>query len=106
MTDFDDRRKGFEAKYQFDEEMAFRITARRNKLFGLWVAAQLGLTGRNADAYAQSVVVADFEEPGDEDILTKVTGDLAAKMVEISDRELRMALSRAAIEARTQITEA
>jgi hypothetical protein len=106
MTAFEDRRKGFEAKYRFDEEVAFRITARRNRLFGLWVAAQLGLTGKNAEAYAESVVVADFDEPGDEDILTKVTGDLAAKMIEIGDRELRMALSRAAVEARTQIAEA
>lgn len=76
-TTFDDRKKGFETKFQKDQELQFKVNNRRNKLLGLWAAAQLGKSGEAADAYAKDVVMADFDKPGDEDVLTKVVKDLA-----------------------------
>jgi hypothetical protein len=84
---FDDRRKGFESKWAHDADMQFRIMARRDKLLGLWVAAELGLVGEKADAYAKSVVVADLTEPGDEDVFRKVRADL--DKAKISDHSIR-----------------
>ena len=65
MTAFDDRRNAFEKQFAHDEDLRFKATARRNKLFGLWIAERLGKSGDEADAYAKSVVLADFEEAGD-----------------------------------------
>jgi hypothetical protein len=79
MTTFDDREKAFERKFAQDEELRFRATARRNKLFGLWAAEKLGLSGSEAEDYAKSVVKADFAQPGDDDVLNKVRTDLEAK---------------------------
>lgn len=76
MSTFDDRENAFENKYAHDEEMKFKAEARRNKLVGLWAAGLLGKTGEDADAYAKEVILADFEEPGDEDVIRKVAGDL------------------------------
>ena len=81
MTTFEKREKGYEAKFKQDQEFQFKATARRNKLLGLWAADKLGLSGGDADAYAKEVVVADFEEPGDEDVVRKVAGDLEGKGV-------------------------
>lgn len=78
MTAFDERRDAFEKKFAHDQDLRFKATARRNKLFGLWVAERLGKTGAEADEYAKSVVLADFEEAGDADVLRKVTKDLEA----------------------------
>ena len=78
MTTFDDRKDAFERKFALDEELRFKATARRNKLLGLWAAAQLGKSGADAEAYAKSVVMADFEEAGEEDVLRKVRADLEA----------------------------
>lgn len=86
MTTFDDRQKAFENKFAHDQEMRFRAMARRNKLLGLWAAEKLGKSGTDADEYAKSVVLADFEEPGDEDVFRKVRGDLDAS---VSDSEIR-----------------
>ena len=72
MSNFDDREKAQEAKYAHDQEISFKANARRNKLLGLWVAEQLGLSGDAADAYAREVIESDFEEPGDEDVFRKV----------------------------------
>lgn len=76
MSTFDDRETAFEAKFAHDEEMQFRAVARRNKLLGLWAAELLGKTGDDASDYAKEVVKADFEEPGHEDVVRKVAGDL------------------------------
>ena len=81
MTTFEEREKGYEAKFKRDQEFQFKATARRNKLLGLWAAERLGLSGGDADAYAKEVVVADFEEPGDDDVLRKVAEDLDGKGV-------------------------
>jgi hypothetical protein len=106
MTTFDDREHAFESKFARDEEMAFRVTARRNKLVGHWAAGRMGLTPEEADAYAKSVVQADFEEAGDEDVIRKVMGDLTAADVETSDEEVRQALAEKTVEARRQLMEA
>jgi hypothetical protein len=103
MSTFDEREKGFEAKYKHDQETRFKVTARRNKLLGLWAAEQLGLSGAEADAYAKAVVSADFEKPGDEDVLHKVMGDLSAKGVTVSEHALRKRLADFTQIARDQI---
>jgi hypothetical protein len=100
MKSFSDRAKGQEAAFQHKEEMAFRVTARRNRLFGLWAASRLGLAGEDAEAYAMVVVAADFEAPGDEDVIARVRNDLADR---VSDAEVRAELERAAAEARRQL---
>jgi len=88
---FDDRRKGFESKWAHDAEVQFKIMARRNKLLGLWAAAEMGLAGDKADAYAKSVVAADFEEPGEEDVFRKVRGDL--DKAKYSDHAIRVRMA-------------
>ncbi len=105
MTTFDGREKAHESKFARDEEMAFRITARRNKLVGQWAAAKMGLTAEETDSYAKSVVQADFEEVGDEDVIRKVMGDLTGAQVETTDEEVRQALVDLAVEARRQLME-
>lgn len=103
MTTFDDREKAFERKFVHDEELRFRATARRNKLFGLWAAEKMGLSGSEADEYAKAVIKADFEEAGDEDVLRKVGGDLTAKGAGVADTELRTKLIDLTAEAIRQI---
>ena len=76
---FEERKTAAEAKFKHDEEFKFKVTARRNKLLGLWAAGLMNIDGADADAYAKQVVVSDFEEPGDDDVLRKVLGDLQAK---------------------------
>ncbi|KAA2234646.1 DUF1476 domain-containing protein [Salinarimonas soli] len=92
MTTFDNRKDAFENKFAHDEELRFKATARRNKLLGLWAAEKLGKTGADADAYAKSVVMADFEEAGDEDVVRKVRGDLDAAGVANAETQVRQAM--------------
>lgn len=106
MTTFDDRERAFEAKFAMDEEMAFRVTARRNRLLGQWAAVQMGLTPEETDAYAKAVVQADFEESGDEDVIRKLVGDLTAASVETDEAAVRKALEEQTVEARRQLLEA
>ncbi len=89
MTTFDKREKGFEEKYKHDQELQFKIEVRRGKLLGLWVAEMLGKTGDEAEAYARDVVAADFEEPGDDDIVRKVMADFQDAGSEFSEHRLR-----------------
>jgi hypothetical protein len=105
MTTFDDREKAFEAKFARDEEMAFRITARRNRLLGAWAGQLMGLTSEESDAYAKAVVQADFEEAGDEDVIRKLLGDLVGANVDMDESRIRSALDDATIEARRQLLE-
>jgi hypothetical protein len=86
---FDKREKGFEAKWAHDEELRFKVFARRNKLLGLWAAAEMGITGHAAEAYAKEVVAAEFEKAGDEDVFLKVRRDFDGKGVALSDHMLR-----------------
>ena len=88
MTTFDQRKDAYENKFAHDEELRFKATARRNKLLGLWAAEKLGKSGADAEAYAKSVVVADFEEAGDEDVVRKVKNDFALAGVSVTDTEI------------------
>ena len=92
MTTFDKREEGFEKKFAHDEELKFKAEARRNKLAGLWAAEKLGITGADAEAYAKTVVAADFEEPGVGDVVRKLRADFDAFLQSNSD-----ALATAAI---------
>jgi hypothetical protein len=106
MKSFMEREKGFEAEFKYNEELAFRIAARRNKLFGMWAAMRQGLpAGVAAESYAKTVVAADFETPGDEDVIEKVRADLAEKGIAVTEAELRAELASASAEARSQLLE-
>ncbi|GAB6051285.1 DUF1476 domain-containing protein [Magnetospira thiophila] len=85
---FDERESSFEAKYKLDEETRFKAQARRNRKFGLWVAERLGLDESDADDYARKVIEEDFKEPGDQDVIAMVAGDLMARGLTTSEAEL------------------
>lgn len=87
MTSFNDREKAFENKYAHDQDLKFKIVARRNKLLGQWAGALLGRS--DIDAYAKEVVVADFEEAGEEDVVRKVQADFAAGGVSHTAEDIR-----------------
>jgi hypothetical protein len=106
MTTFDDRERAFEAKYARDEEMQFRIIARRNRLLGEWAARLMGLNDAEAQSYAKDVVRADFEEAGDDDVVRKVLGDLTSAGVDADEGKIREALGHKTAEARRQVIEA
>jgi hypothetical protein len=89
MTTFDKRQDGFEKKFAHDEELRFKAMARRNKLLGMWAAEKLGKSGADAEVYAKSVVMADFEEVGDDDVFRKVRADFDAQGVDQSDHQIR-----------------
>ena len=101
MTTFDKREEGFEKQFAHDEELRFKALARRNKLLGLWAASLLGKSGTDAEAYAKEVVMADFEEAGDDDVMRKVAKDLAGKGV--SEAQVRTQMSTLLAEAVAQI---
>ena len=103
MTDFSDREKGEERKFAMDEETAFRVAARRNRVLGQWAAEKLGLTPEETAAYAKEVVQADFEEAGDEDVIRKVLGDLVGAGCDVDEAEVRSALEQKAVEAKRQL---
>jgi len=106
MKSFTERERGFEAEFKRNQELRFRVTARRNRLFGLWAAARLGLSaGEESEAYAKTVVAADFEAPGDADVIAKVRRDLEEKGIALTEAELRSELERAGAEAHGQIVQ-
>ncbi len=105
MASFDDREKAFESKFAHEEKLDFAVEARCSKLFGLWVATQIGLEDADANTYAMEVVESNLEEPGFEDVIRKVTADLDEKQIEISDHVLRVELDKALVEAKKQISE-
>jgi hypothetical protein len=103
MSDFDDRRRGQETKFQLDQELEFKAQARRAKLVGLWAAGLMGLAGEEADAYAKSVVIADLEEAGVEDLFRKIRADLDGASVQLSDHQIRSKMEEALSEARDSV---
>ena len=103
MTTFDKREDGFEKKFAHDEELRFKANARRNKLLGLWAAEKLGLSGAQADAYAKDVVMADFEEAGDQDVFRKIRKDLDDKKVASPDLDIRRTMDELMTQAIAQI---
>ena len=105
MTTFDDRERAFESKFAHDEELRFRVIARRNRLLGQWAAKLMGLSDAEADAYSKDVIRADFEEAGDEDVIRKVIGDLTGAGVDCDETKVREAIAHKEVEARRQIME-
>jgi hypothetical protein len=103
MGTFDDRRKGFEEKFRHEQELSFKITARRNRLFGNWAADRLGLSGGEAEEYVRSVIFSDLQQPGDDDIIAKVEQDLFAKGVAVTPADLRAKLDDFARESQMQV---
>lgn len=103
MTTFDKREKVFEDKYKHDQELQFKVEVRRNKLLGLWVAELLGISGADAEAYAKEVVRADFEEPGDADVIRKIQGDAAPKNLDLSEHRIRKKMDELTAVAKEQI---
>jgi hypothetical protein len=92
MTTFDDREQAFERMFALDQDLKFRAEARRNRLLAEWAAAKLGIMGDQLQDYVRSVVKADLEEKGDEDVFRKIHNDFAAAGVKVSDTELRAAM--------------
>ena len=105
MAGIDDRERAFETEFAREQEMAFRVTARRNRLVGGWAAGLMKLTPAESEAYCKAVVQADFEEAGDEDVVRKLLGDLTAAGVDIDNDAVRRALDEQQIEARRQLLE-
>jgi hypothetical protein len=93
MTTFDKREEAFEQQFAHDEELKFKATARRNKMLGLWAANKLGLSGAEADSYALSIVMVEFEEGGDHDVMRKIRKDFDAKGVAQSDHQIGRTMS-------------
>jgi len=105
MSMFEDRRKGFEGQYTHDQELQFRIEVRATKLLGLWAAAKLGLESEAAEAYAKSVVGANMEEPGFDDVKRKILPDFQAQNIAITDKDLDHHIIEFLAKAKTQIME-
>ena len=103
MSSFDKREEGFERKFAHDAELKFKAEARRNKLLGLWAAEHLGLSGAEAEDYAKTVVKADLEEPGNEDVFRKIRTDFDAKRVNQSDHQIRRTMEELLATAVEQI---
>ncbi len=103
MSSFDNREKDFENKFKHDQELQFKVTARRNRLFGEWAGGQMGLSGEALTAYAKDVVRSDFEKPGDEDVLEKVQGDMKAAGTDLTNERLRKQMDDLMGEAKNQV---
>ena len=103
MSSLDEREKAFGNQFAHEEKLDFAVEARCSKLFGLWIADQIGLSDADAQTYAAEVVEANLEEPGFDDVLRKVKADLEEKAIEISDHVLNVELDKALEEAKKQI---
>jgi hypothetical protein len=103
MTTFDEREKSFEKKFEHDQELQFKVTARKNKMLGLWAAGLIGKSGAEAEAYAQEIVMAQFEKPGDSDVLHRLMRDLAAAGKPTEERTIRKQAERFLPEAKRQV---
>ncbi len=101
MTSFDNREQAFENMFAHDEDMKFRILARRGKLIGLWAAEKLGKTGDVAEDYARSVLLSDLEVPGDADIIAKLLGDL--QPLGVGENDIKAMLAEKLAQAQAQI---
>lgn len=103
MTTFDNREKAYENKFARDQQVSFSVEARTSKLFGLWAAEKLGLTGPDANTYAGDVVAANLEEAGFQDIIRKVRKDFDAKGIVVTDHAMEVELDKALAEAKKQL---
>ena len=100
MSGFEDREKGYERKFEHDQEVAFKVRARRNHLLGKWAAEQLGLQGAAAEAYARELADPGKHLHGDEELVNKIAGDFAAKAVKLDAARIRLEVERFTAEAR------
>jgi hypothetical protein len=105
MSSFDDRKSAFEKRFAHDQELEFKVEARCCKLFGLWMAEKLGLSGADADTYAKGVVSANLEEPGYDDVIRHVMPDIQGKGIDISEHMLNTMLDKFTEEAKIQVME-
>jgi hypothetical protein len=103
MTTFQDRENAFEKQFEHDQEIQFKVNARKNKLLGLWAASQIGKSGADAEAYAKEIVMADFEKPGDSDVIHRLMRDLSAAGKPAEEHAIRKQGERLLVEARQQI---
>ncbi len=103
MALFDDRKKVQENKFVHDQGLRFKMTARRNKLLGLWLAGEMGKTGESAEAYAREVIEADFERPGDDDVVEKAMADIREAGLDIDEHKLRTRMAALEKEAESQV---
>lgn len=103
MSSFDDRERAEEKKFQLDQDLEFKAQARRAKLVGSWAAKLIGLADADAENYAKSVVMADLEEAGTEDLFRKIRGDLDMHSVQLSDHQIRSKMEECLAEARAQV---
>jgi hypothetical protein len=103
MTTFDERERAYEKKFAMDEDIRFKVTVRRNKLLGLWAAEKMSISGNEAEEYAKSVVKADFEAPGDEDVVGKVLRDFQAKQVDQTEHQVRRTMTELTAVAMSQV---
>lgn len=105
MTTFQERERAFEEKFKHDQELQFRVDNRRNKLLGLWLAEKFGKSGDDAESYAKEVVASDFDEPGIEDLMRKVMGDIQSSGIDLSEHRVRKKIEELTAEAKHQIME-
>jgi hypothetical protein len=103
MSKFDEREQDFEARYKHDQDLTFKIASRRNKLLGQWAAGHLGMSGAEAETYAQDIVAAEFAKPGHAEIVAKLARDFAAKGVAIDVAQITEEYHRLGEVARTQV---
>jgi hypothetical protein len=103
MATFEDREKEFEARFKHDEELRFKVTARRNRLLGLWAAERMGLAGEAAETYAKSIVAAEFDKGGDRHVVEKLVADLAAKGHPVTPAQVQFELDHFAEAAKQQV---
>ena len=103
MSTFDDREKEFESKFKHDQELQFKVNARRNRLFGEWAGGEMGLSGEALAAYAKDVVMSDFQKPGDEDVLQKVQADLKDAGIDMEAERLRKKMDALMDDAKSQV---
>jgi hypothetical protein len=103
MASFDDREKGYEGRFAHDQELEFRIRARRDKLLARWVAPQLGLNAAESETYSKSLVASAFEKDREDKLAARILKDLSAKGVETTERHLRKRMDELHDEAREQV---
>lgn len=103
MSTFDERERSFETKYKRDQEKLFRVTSRRNRLLGLWAARQFGMDAGKAQAYAKEVILSDFDEPGDDDVVRKMLADFESRGIAMDEAGIRKEMSRLMDEAAREV---
>jgi hypothetical protein len=103
MSNFDERERAEEKRFQLSQEQEFKAQARRARLVGEWAATMMGMNAEEAAAYAKTVVLADLEEAGEEDLFRKIRADIDAHNVAISDHQIRTRMAEALEEARAQV---